>query len=278
MCDARCDQVAQYIHEQYCTLGGELFIVPSDRDLLMSWAAERPVQYTAFAYWKDRPLIDLDASRWAGETLVQQNVEWKNARQAFVSASEVAEMCGLGYRQVTGTEERYLSDCMTSFRGTDFDTDDVAYGRLKESELRTRYENRTNTKIRRIGLCVASYFAASPDGLVAERGIVEFKTTTEASTPLPAERHIVQIQMTLKCCPEREWCDLVVLYRGSATIRCWRVFRSNAAIDMLTTVCRMYLDCVYASRRGLSISKPPMLPCRTIQNAVAIIDREWFLT
>jgi len=151
----------------------------------------------------------------------QGSQEWFAARLGRVTASKVADvmtktksgygagrknyMMELLCQRLTGTrEESYTNAAMQ--RGTDL-----------EPIARGRYEIENDILVDEIGLVShrsIDNFAASPDGLVGDEGLLEIKCPNTAThiTFLQTKKipDKYQTQMTVQMiCTERSWCDYV---------------------------------------------------------------------
>jgi putative phage-type endonuclease len=154
--------------------------------------------------------------------LNQKSVEWLIARRGRVTASRCADVIGksektkkyyaarydylmeLTVEHVTGRAiEHYVSQAME-------------WGIEQQPFAQAAFEMRMDVSVDDVGLIVHpknDLFAASPDGLIGETGLVEFKCPTtrvhleylEAGI-VPAE-YIPQLNAQLACMPEREYVD-----------------------------------------------------------------------
>jgi putative phage-type endonuclease len=93
----------------------------------------------------------------------------------------------------------------------------MEWGTATEPEARKAYQFDKMIKVEQVGFVLHPHISdagASPDGLVAERGLVEIKcpnTSTHIETLLSHQvpkRYVTQMQWQMACC-ERAWCDYV---------------------------------------------------------------------
>jgi hypothetical protein len=61
------------------------------------------------------------------------------------------------------------------------------------------------------------FLAASPDGLVGDRGLVECKCPYRSRYTTPSAEYVAQMQLQMLC-TERDWCDFVIWRQGEPII------------------------------------------------------------
>lgn len=156
---------------------------------------------------------------------IQGSKEWFESRIGHLTSSRVAEAVAkrkrnpeielqsridlrleLAVERVTGNiSEHYVSRWMEQ-------------GREREPLARAAYELRTDMETEQLGFVMHPeilWAGCSPDGLVGEDGMVEFKcpkSTTHATYLLAEcvpEIYIPQMMWQMACCPGREWNDFV---------------------------------------------------------------------
>jgi putative phage-type endonuclease len=143
---------------------------------------------------------------------------WYQARLAKVTASRVSEVIAKGKG---ATRESYMADLiverLTGQRVGGFTTAHMEWGTEQEPHARAAYSARTGELVEEVGFIQhprLEHAGASPDGLVNDEGLVEFKcpaTSTHLDTLLAGEvptKHIPQIQFQMAC-TGRKWCDFV---------------------------------------------------------------------
>lgn len=152
--------------------------------------------------------------------LIQGSSEWLAARCGRVTASRVADVVartktGWGASRATYMAE-LLVERMTGQPAPAYVSPAMQHGTDCEPYARAEYVSRFGVEVYEIGLVPHPEIpmaAASPDGLVGDDGLVEFKcptTATHLETLLgasPPDRYIVQVQWQLAC-TDREWADL----------------------------------------------------------------------
>jgi putative phage-type endonuclease len=155
------------------------------------------------------------------EELIQGSVEWLAARCGKVTASRIADVCaktktGWGASRVNYMAE-LLTERLTGNPAPSFTNDAMRWGTEQEPQARAEYAFRYNVDVAEVGFIHHPKIAmsgASPDGLVGEIGLVEFKcpnTATHVETLLGepiADKYIKQMQWQMACC-DRSWCDWV---------------------------------------------------------------------
>jgi putative phage-type endonuclease len=148
----------------------------------------------------------------------QRTTEWHQARLGKVTASRVSEVIAKGKG---ATRESYMADLiverLTGQRGGGFSTAHMEWGTEQEPHARAAYSARTGELVEEVGFIQHArleHAGASPDGLVNDEGLVEFKcpaTSTHLDTLLAGEvptKYIPQMQWQMVC-TGRKWCDFV---------------------------------------------------------------------
>ncbi len=151
----------------------------------------------------------------------QRSPEWFAERAKRLTGSDWAAALGLNpycsrqklWRLKTGLEQVTFNHHME--RGVEY-----------EADLVFEYEVATGHVVDEVGLVVHpahDWLAASPDGLVGDRGLLEGKCPAVLKDELSAA-HFVQCQAQLECA-DRDWCDYVQWVDGE--IVTMRVARST---------------------------------------------------
>lgn len=154
--------------------------------------------------------------------LVQGTDAWRLARCGSLGASRVADAIartksGWGASRANLMAE-LLSERLTGVPAETYINAAMQRGTEKEPDARAAYEFRFNCDVQQIGLVRHPKIAgahASPDGLVADTGMIEIKcpnTATHLETLLGgsiAGKYVTQAQWQMACCPERQWVDWV---------------------------------------------------------------------
>ena len=154
----------------------------------------------------------------------QRSKEWFDARLGCATSSRIAHIVA---KRKRGTEElacrvnlrwELVGELLTGKPTEHYVSRWMNEGKEKEPLARTEYEIRNDVAVETIGFCyhpAIKYAGASPDGLVGERGLVEFKCPTLqthleylANDVIPDD-YIPQLIWQLACDPDREWVDFV---------------------------------------------------------------------
>lgn len=153
--------------------------------------------------------------------LVQGSEEWIAARVGSLGASRMQEAMakiktGWGTSR-TNLMAELIAEKLTGKPAEHFISADMKWGTEQEPAARAAYEFFTNETIVPVGMIVHPRISgahASPDGLVGEHGLVEFKcplTATHLETLLGGSiplKYMTQMQWALAC-SRREWSDYV---------------------------------------------------------------------
>lgn len=142
------------------------------------------------------PLLDLP----------QRSQEWLAARQGRIGASLAAACLGLdphvgplsAFNQIMG---------LTKNGGNKH----TRWGTDHEGHARVAYECESGNIATETGLWVhpeREWLAASPDGLVGDKGLVEIKCPSKVPDGIPMQ-HAIQMAIQMAC-TGREWCDYFV--------------------------------------------------------------------
>lgn len=152
----------------------------------------------------------------------QGSAEWHAARCGKVTASRVADIVRkIKSGGVSASRQTYLGEIVAeklSGRVTEgFKSKAMEFGNETEDQARSHYEFMRNVDIVRVGLVIHPTIdeaAASPDGLVGDYGIVEFKCPNSATHIATLQGaavdpdYVKQMQWQMAC-TGRQWCDYV---------------------------------------------------------------------
>jgi len=151
----------------------------------------------------------------------QQTNEWYEARLGKVTASRVADVIAKTKTGYSASRDNYMAQLicerLTGQKGESFTNAAMEHGTQTEPLARSAYENARSLLVKEVGFINhprIEMSGASPDGLVAEDGLVEIKcpnTATHIDTLLSGKvptKYITQMQWQMLCC-ERKWCDFV---------------------------------------------------------------------
>jgi putative phage-type endonuclease len=151
----------------------------------------------------------------------QQTNEWFTARLGKVTASRVADVIAKTKTGYSASRDNYMAQLicerLTGQKGESFTNAAMEHGTLTEPLARSAYENSRSLLVKEVGFINhprIEMSGASPDGLVADDGLVEIKcpnTATHIDTLLSGKvptKYITQMQWQMLCC-QRKWCDFV---------------------------------------------------------------------
>lgn len=159
---------------------------------------------------------------------IQGSEDWFNSRIGMLTASRIADALRKSKRESTGELETRKNlrltlsvERITKKPADNFVSAAMARGTELEPVARAMYELRKDTVTEQIGFVLhpdrvnLEWAGASPDGLIGDTGLVEFKcplANTHAEYLLgevvPAE-YVPQMAWQLACCPGYKWCDFV---------------------------------------------------------------------
>lgn len=151
----------------------------------------------------------------------QRTTEWHAARLGKVTASRVSDVIAKTKTGYGASRANLMADLiverLTKQPASTFTNAHMEWGTEQEPHARAAYSARTGELVEEVGFIDhprITNAGASPDGLVGDEGLVEFKcpaTATHLDTLLAGEvpsKHIAQIQFQMAC-TGRKWCDFV---------------------------------------------------------------------
>jgi len=151
----------------------------------------------------------------------QQTNEWFTARLGKVTASRVADVIAKTKTGYSASRDNYMAQLicerLTGQKGESFTNAAMEWGTQTEPLARSAYENARSLLVKEVGFINhprIEMSGASPDGFVADDGLVEIKcpnTATHIDTLLSGKvptKYITQMQWQMLCC-QRKWCDFV---------------------------------------------------------------------
>lgn len=149
----------------------------------------------------------------------QRTTEWHTARLGKVTASRVADVIAKTKTGYGASRANLMADLiverLTGQPASTFSNAHMEWGTEQEPHARAAYSARTGELVEEVGFVDHPSVAnsgASPDGLVGDEGLVEFKcpaTSTHLDTLLAGEvpsKYIAQMQWQMAC-TGRKWCD-----------------------------------------------------------------------
>ena len=186
----------------------------------------------------------------------QRTTEWHTARLGKVTASRVADVIAKTKTGYGASRANLMADLiverLTGQPASTFTNAHMEWGTEQEPHARAAYSARTGELVEEVGFIDHPRIVnsgASPDGLVGDEGLVEFKcpaTATHLDTLLAGEvpsKYISQMQWQMAC-TTRAWCDFVSYDpRLPEHLRMFvkRVERDDAYIKMLETEVTKFL-------------------------------------
>jgi putative phage-type endonuclease len=151
----------------------------------------------------------------------QQTEEWFSARLGKVTASRVADVIAKTKTGYSASRDNYMAQLicerLTGQKGESFTNAAMEWGTQTEPLARSAYENARSLLVKEVGFINhprIEMSGASPDGLVADDGLVEIKcpnTATHIDTLLSGKvptKYITQIQFQMLCTGAK-WADFV---------------------------------------------------------------------
>ena len=187
---------------------------------------------------------------------IQRTTEWHTARLGKVTASRVADVIAKTKTGYGASRANLMADLiverLTGQPASTFTNAHMEWGTEQEPHARAAYSARTGELVEEVGFIDhprITNSGASPDGLVADEGLVEFKapaTSTHLDTLLAGDvpsKHIPQLQWQMAC-TGRKWCDFASYDpRLPEHLRMFvkRVERDDAYIKMLETEVTKFL-------------------------------------
>lgn len=153
--------------------------------------------------------------------MIQGSDEWHEARLGCVTASRVADVMARTKSGPAAARKNYMMELLcqrlTGAREEGFTSAAMQRGIDLEPLARSAYEVESGETVMEAGFVLhpeAKAFGASPDGLVADTGLIEIKCPNTAQhvefirTGKPDGRYIWQMQAQMEC-TGRDWCDFV---------------------------------------------------------------------
>lgn len=153
---------------------------------------------------------------------VQGTPEWFAARCGIPSASNFDKiLCANGNvsKQRIGYLYQLAGETVTGLTEESYQNGAMLRGKEMESEARQLYTLITGLEVKEVGFCLSEGSGASPDGLVAEKGLLELKCPilkTQVSYLLENKLPVEYFQQTQGqlLVTDREWVDFMSYYPG----------------------------------------------------------------
>jgi putative phage-type endonuclease len=191
------------------------------------------------------------------EIIEQGTDAWRALRVGKVTASRVADIVRRTKTGYSTSRANYLAELiaekLTGVPAPHFNSVPMQWGTDNEPNARAAYEFKTACEVTPVGFVVHPVIrdsGASPDGLVGNEGLVEFKcplTATHIDTLLSGKidaDYITQMQWQMAC-TGRKWCDWVSFdprMPESMKLFVKRIERDDTMIAQLEKDVREFLD------------------------------------
>ena len=153
------------------------------------------------------------------DQLIQGSPEWLSARLGKVTASRIADVMAKTKSGYSTSRENYAVELalerITGQRQEFYMNDAMKWGTDQEPLARAAYEARTGEIVEEVGLIAHPTMpmcAASPDGYVGDRGLLEIKNPNSAThlrtlmSGKPDSKYLPQMAWQMVC-TGRDWCD-----------------------------------------------------------------------
>ena len=180
--------------------------------------------------------------------------EWLALRYGWITASRFKDVMAKGQGKTRKAYMYHLAaEAITGERAESFTNEYMEWGTETEPQTRAMYELEAGCDVDQVSfikLDAQNKIGCSPDGLIGDNGLVEFKcpkTTTQIETFLSGKMptyHNGQVQGQLWI-SGREWCDFVSFdprIDGEASYFCVRVERDEEYIKELEAACFKFAD------------------------------------
>ncbi len=157
-------------------------------------------------------------------TFKQQSLEWFAARLGIPTASSFSKIItskGEPSKQAQGYLYTLAAERISGIREQSFSSAATEEGVRREEESRLVYSMLKEVEVEQVGFCLEDNerWGCSPDGLVGDNGLVEFKNPTGKvaveyllANKIPT-KYFVQVQGQMFV-TGREWTDFVSYYPG----------------------------------------------------------------
>lgn len=184
--------------------------------------------------------------------MIQGTPEWFAARLGKVTASRVADVMAKTKSGYSASRKNYMMELLcqrlTGFFEDGFTSAAMQRGVELEPIARSAYEAESGVFVVEVGIVQhhdIKCFAASPDGLVDDDGLLEIKCPNTAThvdflrTGKPDGRYLWQMAAQMSC-TDRDWCDFVSYddrLPDALQFKCVRIHRdASKEADMLAEV------------------------------------------
>ena len=189
--------------------------------------------------------------------MIQGSEDWFSARLGKVTASRVADVMAKAKSGPAASRTNYMMELLcqrlTGRREEGFTTAAMQRGTELEPIARSAYEVHSGLMVAETGLITherIAGFAASPDGLCGDEGMLEIKCPNTAQhiefmqTKTPATKYQWQM-LAQMACAGREWVDFVSFddrMPEALQFRCIRFQRDDRRITEMEREVKAFLD------------------------------------
>lgn len=189
--------------------------------------------------------------------MIQGSQEWLNARLGKVTGSRMKDVMAKGKGgSESATRTNYMMELLayrlTGYAPPSYKNDAMQWGNDNEPFARSEYEIRNGVFVKEVGLIEhpsIAMFAASPDGLVGDDGLIEIKCPNTAThidflrTGKPKTEYIHQMNAQMAC-TGRKWVDFVSYDPRMPDTICYkqiRIYRDDAVIVAMEEEVKKFL-------------------------------------
>jgi len=174
----------------------------------------------------------------------QGSDKWLQLRRGVATASNFSKIVttkGEISKQLRDYAFQLASEAITDLQDESYKSADMQRGNDLEPDARNAYQQHTLSLVKEVGFMKNDYYGYSPDGLVGDDGLMEFKCPNQKThtkylfnAKLPTE-YKAQVQGGLYV-SERKWCDFVSFHPNfidDKKLFIIRVFRDEEFIECL---------------------------------------------
>jgi putative phage-type endonuclease len=174
----------------------------------------------------------------------QGSDEWLQLRRGVATASNFSKIVttkGEISKQLRDYAFQLASEIITNLQDESYKSADMQRGNDLEPDARNAYQQHTLSLVKEVGFMKNDFYGYSPDGLVGDDGLVEYKCPNQKThtkylygNKLPTE-YIAQVQGGLYV-SKRKWCDFVSFHPNfidDKKLFIIRVYRDEEFIECL---------------------------------------------